>query len=93
VAKALLDSRIIDVSFNRTFLKLIMGEDVTRSVDGASLLKVTSYPVDVIEFQDVDPALASSLRRVQQYANAQAEIKADLTFVCFVWHCDRPYTT
>jgi E3 ubiquitin-protein ligase TRIP12 len=33
VAKALLDSRIIDICFNRTFLKPIMGEDVTRSVD------------------------------------------------------------
>jgi E3 ubiquitin-protein ligase TRIP12 len=86
VAKALLDSRIIDVSFNRTFLKLIMGEEVTRSVDSLMVrrreLKVTSYPADVFEFQDVDPALASSLRRVQQYANAQAEIKADLSLVC-----------
>lgn len=74
-----------DVSFNRTFLKLIMGEEVTRSVDTLMVrrqeLKVTSCPVDV-EFQDVDPALASSLRRIQQYANTQAEIKADLTLVC-----------
>jgi len=36
-----------------------------------------------VEFQDVDPALASSLRRVQQYANVQEEIKVDLTlYVC-----------
>lgn len=33
VAKALLDSRIIDVSLNRTFLKLIMGKDISRSVE------------------------------------------------------------
>lgn len=29
----------------------------------------------------MDPALASSLKRVQQYAAAQTEIKADLTLV------------
>lgn len=33
VAKALLDSRIIDLAFNRTFLKLIMSEEISRSID------------------------------------------------------------
>ena len=82
MAKALLESRIIVVLFNRTFLKLIMGEEATRRVDTLMVhcqeLKVRSHPVDLIEFQDVDPASPPSLRRVQQYANAQAEIKADL---------------
>ena len=33
VAKALLDSRIIDVSFNRTFLRSVMGEDIPSTID------------------------------------------------------------
>ena len=47
---------------------------MTRQPYGVWLISLNKY-------QDVDPALASSLRRVQQYANAQAEIKADLTLV------------
>lgn len=63
-----------------------MGEEVTRSVDTLMVRDqdkiVIVHLVNTIQFQDVDPALASSLRRVQRYANAQAEIKADLTLVC-----------
>jgi hypothetical protein len=62
-----------------------MGEEVARSV-GTLMVRDQDLIVVVwlisCHFQDVDPALASSLRRVQQYANAQAEIKADLTLVC-----------
>lgn len=32
VAKALLDSRIIDLSFNKMFLKLVLGEDLPLTV-------------------------------------------------------------
>jgi E3 ubiquitin-protein ligase TRIP12 len=33
VAKAMLDSRIIDMSFNKVFLKLALGEDVPLTID------------------------------------------------------------
>lgn len=33
VAKAMLDSRIIDMSFNKVFLKLVLGEDVPLTID------------------------------------------------------------
>ena len=40
VAKAMLDSRIIDLSFNKIFLKLVLGEEVTLTID---TLKVCSH--------------------------------------------------
>ena len=42
VAKAMLDSRIIDLSFNKVFLKLILGEEVVLTVDN---LRVSVYPM------------------------------------------------
>ena len=40
VAKAMLDSRIIDLSFNKIFLKLVLGEEVPLTLD---TLKVRSH--------------------------------------------------
>ena len=42
VAKAMLDSRIIDLSFNKIFVKLILGEEVPLTIDN---LKVRSTAV------------------------------------------------
>ncbi|KAI0675862.1 hypothetical protein C8Q78DRAFT_964482 [Trametes maxima] len=53
VAKAMLDSRIIDLSFNKVFLKLVLGEDVPSSLDTLKL---------------VDPGLAESLLKIQGIA-------------------------
>ena len=39
MAKSMLDSRIIDLSFNRVFLKLVLGEQVALTIDN---LKVPS---------------------------------------------------
>ncbi|KZT67358.1 hypothetical protein DAEQUDRAFT_673424 [Daedalea quercina L-15889] len=60
VAKALLDSRIIDLSFNKVFLKLVLGEDVPLTVDN---------------LRRVDSHLAASLEQIQSFAtaNSQAE--------------------
>jgi len=33
VAKAMLDSRIIDLSFNKVFVKLVLGEEVPLTID------------------------------------------------------------
>jgi len=51
VAKALLDSRIIDVAFNRVFLRLVMGKEV---------------PTTITTLRSIDPTLARSLSQVQQ---------------------------
>jgi len=50
MAKSMLDSRIIDLSFNKVFLKLVLGEQVTLTLDNLKL---------------VDPDLASSLEKLQ----------------------------
>ncbi|KAH9851913.1 hypothetical protein C2E23DRAFT_904051 [Lenzites betulinus] len=53
VAKAMLDSRIIDLSFNKIFLKLVLGEEVPLTLD---------------TLKRVDPELAASLFKVQGLA-------------------------
>ncbi|KAI0924248.1 hypothetical protein AcW2_005179 [Taiwanofungus camphoratus] len=53
VAKAMLDSRIIDLSFNKIFLKLILGEEVPLTIDN---------------LKRVDPDLAASLTKIQGLA-------------------------
>jgi len=50
MAKSMLDSRIIDLSFNKVFLKLVLGEQVSLTLDNLKL---------------VDPDLASSLKKLQ----------------------------
>ncbi|PPQ78382.1 hypothetical protein CVT25_011605 [Psilocybe cyanescens] len=50
VAKAMLDSRIIDLSFNKIFLKLVLGEDV---------------PLTIATLRLVDVDLANSLAKIQ----------------------------
>ncbi|KAJ3559621.1 hypothetical protein NM688_g224 [Phlebia brevispora] len=50
VAKAMLDSRIIDLSFNKIFLKLILGEEVALTVEN---------------LRRVDPELAASLVKLR----------------------------
>ncbi|KAI0364359.1 hypothetical protein BV20DRAFT_1107706 [Pilatotrama ljubarskyi] len=55
VAKAMLDSRIIDLSFNKIFLKLVLGEDV---------------PLTLETLKRVDPELAASLAKIQGLAAA-----------------------
>ena len=47
VAKAMLDSRIIDLSFNKIFLKLVLGEDVPLTI---ATLKVCFFIVDIKDF-------------------------------------------
>jgi hypothetical protein len=45
IAKALLDSRIIDVSFNKIFLKLILGETVPQTVESINVSLACSIDV------------------------------------------------
>jgi E3 ubiquitin-protein ligase TRIP12 len=42
MAKSMLDSRIIDLSFNKIFVKLVLGEQVALTLDN---LKVPPIPL------------------------------------------------
>jgi hypothetical protein len=40
MAKSMLDSRIIDLSFNKIFLKLVLGEQVALTLDNLKVLSI-----------------------------------------------------
>lgn len=58
VAKAMLDSRIIDLSVNKIFVKLVLGEEVPLTIESLKL---------------VDNELASSLSKLQSYASMKGQ--------------------
>ncbi|KLT39033.1 hypothetical protein CC85DRAFT_298164 [Cutaneotrichosporon oleaginosum] len=60
VGRAMLDSRIIDLNFNRVFLKMVLNKPVKKSI---ATLKL------------VDAPLARSLERLQSYQQARQEIE------------------
>ncbi|GAA5852212.1 hypothetical protein JCM8547_006700 [Rhodosporidiobolus lusitaniae] len=64
VAKAMMDSRIIDVSFSRAFMRLVLEQDL---------------PLTIASVKTVDPAVGKSLEHLQEYVDAKAAIEADET--------------
>ena len=44
MAKSMLDSRIIDLHFNKIFLKLVLGEQVTLTLDNLKVLVIYHEP-------------------------------------------------
>jgi len=62
VAKAMLDSRIIDLTFNKVFLKLVLGEEV---------------PVTIASLKLVDIELANSLEKIQNIVAAKSQVLND----------------
>ncbi|KAJ7931766.1 hypothetical protein B0H13DRAFT_1957533 [Mycena leptocephala] len=62
VAKAMLDSRIIDLSLNKIFLKIVLGEEV---------------PLTVATLKLVDISLANSLDKIQSIVSARAQAEND----------------
>ncbi|KAI9510528.1 hypothetical protein F5148DRAFT_1274737 [Russula earlei] len=60
VAKAMLDSRIIDMSFNKVFLKLALGEDVPLTIDTLKL---------------VDEDLAKSLEKLRSITTEKVDVE------------------
>lgn len=58
IAKAMLDSRIIDLSFNKVFIKLVLGEEVPLTIDSLRL---------------VDNDLANSLAKLQGHASIKGQ--------------------
>ena len=68
VAKAMLDSRIIDMSFNKVFLKLALGEDVPLTIDTLKvrgLLRCVCVDQSLIFLKLVDEELAKSLEKLR----------------------------
>lgn len=61
IGRSMLDSRIIDISFNKVFLKLLLDKPIKKSL---STLRA------------VDPSLARSLERLQGYYCVRKEIEA-----------------
>ncbi|KXN92383.1 Ubiquitin fusion degradation protein 4 [Leucoagaricus sp. SymC.cos] len=64
IAKAMLDSRIIDLSFNKVFLKLILDEEV---------------PLTLASLRLVDAELANSLEKLRNIAAEQNRAQKDKT--------------
>ncbi|KAJ7251448.1 hypothetical protein C8J57DRAFT_1078213 [Mycena rebaudengoi] len=62
VAKAMLDSRIIDLSMNKIFLKIVLGEEV---------------PLTIATLKLVDISLANSLDKIQGIVSGMAEAEND----------------
>ncbi|KAG6821487.1 hypothetical protein H0H93_010211 [Arthromyces matolae] len=62
VAKAMLDSRIIDLTFNKIFLKLVLGEDV---------------PLSIASLKLVDIDLANSMEKLQSIATSKSHLPND----------------
>ena len=73
VAKAMLDSRIIDLSFNKVFLKLVLGEEVPLTLETLKVRFRIRHGHDLAShstLQRVDPELAASLAKIQNLAAA-----------------------
>lgn len=72
VAKAMLDSRIIDLSFNKIFLKLVLGEEVPLNLESLKVMSLVALCLAllIVDVQRVDAELAASLSKVQSLAAA-----------------------
>ncbi|BGP01543.1 Ubiquitin fusion degradation protein 4 [Rhodotorula toruloides] len=62
VAKALMDSRIIDVNFSRAFMRLVLEHDL---------------PLNLASIKAVDPDLGKSLAHLQEYVAEKEAVEAD----------------
>jgi len=64
IARSLLDSRVIDISLNKVFLKSVLEEVV---------------PLSVSSVKAVDSALGKSLSTLRRFVNAKQKIESDDT--------------
>jgi len=62
IARSLLDSRVIDISLNKIFLKSVLEEAV---------------PLSITSVKAVDSALGKSLSTLRRFANAKQKIESD----------------
>lgn len=47
VAKAMLDSRIIDMSFNKVFLRIVLGEEIPLTIESLKVGRTLAVFLDV----------------------------------------------
>jgi len=74
----MLDSRIIDLTFNKVFLKLVLGEVVPLTTATLKVWFCSLCPILCAEFtQLIDVELANSLTKVQALALDQKLIPKD----------------
>lgn len=69
IAKSLMDSRIIDLPFSRTFMKLLLDRQL---------------PIACSSVKAIDPVLGKSLDQLEAYVVAREEIKSDTSKVGFL---------
>ncbi|KAJ3041873.1 Ubiquitin fusion degradation protein 4 [Rhizophlyctis rosea] len=80
VAKALLDSRIVDLPFSPMFLEMVVGEEEEEeSAAEEALGPVGRKGAEFHLLRHVDPALYISLRDLKKYAHAKQQIDKDTT--------------
>jgi E3 ubiquitin-protein ligase TRIP12 len=87
VAKAMLDSRIIDMSFNKVFLKLALGEDVPLTIDTLKVRGLFGFVyLRLTREKLVDEELAKSLEKVRSLTASRPLEKVS----CFDFGTSRP---
>lgn len=79
VAKAMLDSRIIDLSLNKIFLKIVLGEEVLLTTATTKVsLRLVYLPYGLLmTLQLVDISLANSLDKIQSIVSGAAPAESD----------------
>ncbi|RKO92921.1 hypothetical protein BDK51DRAFT_19836 [Blyttiomyces helicus] len=78
VAKALLDSRIVDMPFSPIFLEMVVGEEEEEeSAAERALGPVGRKRAELHLLRHVDPALHTSLLELQKYVVAKREIDSN----------------
>jgi hypothetical protein len=55
MAKSMLDSRIIDLHFNKIFLKFVLGEQVALTLDNLKVLSVYRGPIALFKLPYSSP--------------------------------------
>lgn len=75
MAKAMLDSRIIDLAFNKVFVKLALGEEVPLTIASLRVCSFHTFSPGIpsIPRQSVDNDLANSLVKLQNYSSVKSQ--------------------
>ena len=82
MAKSMLDSRIIDLSFNKIFLKLVLGEQVSLTLDNLKVL--SNFRRHVILFTPPSSSLIPTLHHPWRNYKGCPENLAGKRFVWFL---------
>ena len=85
-----MDSRIIDVNFNKTFMKLVLDYDLPMTVATVKVSRLTHHTFRrlMAASQTVDKELGRSLAHLENYVKAKVLIEASTLIVS---HSPTPY--